>query len=259
MIILLHSSKTMMPSPSHAVLRSPQFTAQARELNSFLRTLSPAEIAKHMHVSASLAEKTHKLIAAWTDEPSQQSLALDTFRGDIYSGLRASTLSEGDRDYADSTLRILSGLYGVIRPYDGICPYRLEMGYTFSGSSFKSLYAYWGRMIADSMADEELIVNTSSVEYAKTVTEYIDPSCLITPQFLTRDPETGEPSFVVVHAKIARGAFARWLITSRSTDPSQFKSFNDIGYQYNASLSTPAQPTFVCDEFGGKGLSMRLV
>lgn len=259
MIILLHSSKTMRhPAPAAgATVRRPQLLAQAKLLHAHAAGLSVEQIAKVMHVSPALAAKTQAQIAGWHSEPARQSLALDSFVGDIYSGLRAGGLSPADRDYADTTLRILSGLYGILRPYDGICPYRLEMGYTLP-APIGSLYSFWGRTIADCLPADGLIINTSSVEYATTITPYVDAARIITPRFLTVDPHTQEPAFVVVHAKIARGAFARWLIVNRATNAAELLRFTDLGYSFEPAMSTPGEPVFVCREFGGKGLSVRL-
>jgi len=256
--ILLHSSKTMRQDAKASQLRTPALLHEAGELAAFLQTLSPEDIEKAMHVSSSLALKTKKVIDAWTPGPHDQSLAIDSFIGDIYSGLRAQELSAADREYADSVLYILSGLYGVLRPYDGISPYRLEMGYLFAGAGFGNLYQFWGSKIAQQLPKEGVIVNTSSVEYTKAVLSFVDDTRVITPQFLTVNQKTGVPGFTAVHAKIARGAFARWLITSRITDPARFKEFNDLGYTFNASLSNSRTPTFVCQRFGGIGLSIRL-
>jgi cytoplasmic iron level regulating protein YaaA (DUF328/UPF0246 family) len=175
-----------------------------------------------------------------------------------YSGLRASALSKDDRDYAQQTLRILSGLYGILRPYDGVCPYRLEMGYKLPSQPFSNLYAYWGSSIAETFPKEGLIVNLSAVEYTRAVMPYLDVSRVVAPRFLTIHSKTGEPSQVIVHTKIARGAFARWLIVSRITSLNEMVQFNDLNYDYNAALSTPSEPVFVCKTFGGIGLSVRL-
>lgn len=255
MVILLHSSKTMRTGDQPAgVLRQPVFLEEAEQLTALLKTLSATEIQKMMHISESLATKTQTTITNWNDGP--RTMAIDSFIGDIYSGLRAGELSPADRDYADSTLWILSGLYGYLRPYDGIRPYRLEMGYKLPRRG--SLYDFWDSKIASQLPKEGVIVNTSSVEYTKAVLPHIDTDRVVTPNFLTVNPKTGQPAFTAVHAKIARGAFARWLITSRITDPTRFKEFNDLGYIFDAARSTPAEPTFVCTDFGGIGLSIRL-
>lgn len=256
--ILLHSSKTMKHRLSSKPLRQPELLKDATRLAAYIKTLSSSDLKQSMHLSPSLADKTQKLMTNWNSQTSSQSLALDSFVGDIYSGLRASELSKDDRDYADQTLHILSGLYGVIRPYDGICPYRLEMAYKFNQPPFNNLYTFWGDKIAKTLPKDGPIINVSSVEYTKTVLPFVEASRVITPRFLTVDPKAKQPTFVVVHAKIARGAFARWLITSKITEPAQFSEFNDIGYTFDKSLSTPFEPVFVCQAFGGIGLSMRL-
>ncbi|HSW89015.1 MAG TPA: YaaA family protein [Candidatus Saccharimonadales bacterium] len=259
MTILLHSSKTMRLSSNNDVpLTKPLLLDQAEEIALYLKTLSPQKIMKSMHISSTLADKTYTLISAWTANPKRQSIALDSFIGDIYSGLHASDLSKSDRDYANTTLVILSGLYGYIRPYDGIYPYRLEMGYKFSDPKFSNLYSYWSDAIAACLPKSGLVVNLSSAEYSQTVLPFIDASRVIEPKFLTINPKTGKPTFVVVHAKIARGAFARWLIISRTKDKAMFPKFTELGYTFDKELSTPTVPTFVCQEFGGKGLSIRL-
>jgi cytoplasmic iron level regulating protein YaaA (DUF328/UPF0246 family) len=257
MIILLHSSKTMKSPVFKGEPRQPQLIAKAHELGQYLKTLSPAELAKCMHVSAALVQKTHAAVQEWNTDSKGASLAIDSFVGDIYSGLRASDFTPAERAYADEHLRILSGLYGVLRPLDAIHPYRLEMGYKLPAHN--NLYDFWGQDIANTLPKTGLVINVSSVEYTKAVLPYIAADRVITPQFLTADPTTGEPTFVVVHAKIARGAFARWLIKTGVQSMTRMHEFNDIGYTYSAKLSTPDSPAFVAQTFGGKGLSMRMV
>jgi cytoplasmic iron level regulating protein YaaA (DUF328/UPF0246 family) len=132
------------------------------------------------------------------------------------------------------------------------------MGYRLPDAAYRNLYDYWSNTIAGCIPPTGLVVNLAAVEYTKAVLPHIDAGRVITPRFLTVDTKTGDPTFVVVHTKIARGAFARWLITTRTTDPAAFSKFADIGYQYSAKDSTPAEPVFICREFAGKGLSMRL-
>jgi cytoplasmic iron level regulating protein YaaA (DUF328/UPF0246 family) len=256
MIILLHSSKTMK-SPAHkSALRQPELLHKARELGDYIKTLSPTELAACMHVSPALAQKVHAVASAWSDTAAGASHAIDSFVGDIYSGLRASDFTPDERVYADDVLRILSGLYGVLRPLDAIHPYRLEMGYKLP--AYKNLYDFWGESIAKTLPKTGPIINVSSAEYTKAVLPYVAAERVIAPQFFTIDPKTGEPTFVVVHAKIARGAYARWLIKTGIQDVARLHEFKDIGYEYSPKLSTPQAPAFVAHEFGGKGLSMRL-
>lgn len=256
--VLIHSSKTMRSPKAASSTTRPLLIDKTRPLAAYLQTLTTAELQTAMHISEPLSRKVRDMLATWNTAPDQQSLAVDSFVGDIYSGLRASTLSVDDRDYAQQTLRILSGLYGILRPYDGVCAYRLEMGYKLPSQSFGNLYKYWGSDIAETIPAEGLIVNLSAAEYTKTVIPYVDTARVVAPRFLTINPKTAEPSQVIVHTKIARGAFARWLMTSRISSLAEMAQFNDLNYRYDAGVSTPLEPTFVCRNFGGIGLSMRL-
>jgi cytoplasmic iron level regulating protein YaaA (DUF328/UPF0246 family) len=255
-VILIHSSKTMRSNRSDSPLRMPVFLKEAEQLATYLKSLSPAAIAKAMHISPALAAKTKATIDSW--QPQGYSAAIDSFIGDIYSGLRAQEFSGEERGYADSVLWILSGLYGFLHPNDGIAPYRLEMGYRFDDPKFSNLYTFWGTKIAKQLPRKGIIVNVSSVEYTKAILPFVGQTRVITPNFLTVNPKTGEPGFTAVHAKIARGAFARWLITTRITDPKRFNEFTDLGYSYDKKRSTLNAPVFICKEFKGIGLSIRL-
>lgn len=256
--ILIHSSKTMRSMPPGGPVTIPQLIQKAKPLAAYIRTLSPSQLQTTMGISEALSQKVHNTWAEWNTNPSQQSLAIDSFIGDIYSGLRANTFSAGERDYAQQTLRILSGLYGVLRPYDGVRPYRLEMGYKLPDNEYKNLYKYWGKSVVEVLPNKGLVVNLSAVEYTKTVLPYIDSLRVVSPRFLTVHPETGKPTQVIVHTKIARGAFARWLIQNRITSLDELQQFTDLNYRYEPSLSKLQEPTFVCKTFGGIGLSMRL-
>lgn len=257
MHILIHSSKAMRSDPQ-AGLGQPQLLAQAKELDAHLKTLTAPQLAAMMKLSAPLAEKTQALIADWHSDPAAQTPAIDAFIGDIYSGMQAPALSAAERSYADQHLRILSGLYGVLHPLDGIMPYRLEMGYRLPGFAVKTMYAYWGERIAACLPASGPLVNLAAAEYFDAVAKYLDMQRVVTPKFLTVSPKSGQPTFVVVHAKIARGAFANWLITQRVASPGALQDFAEIGYRYQPALSSPAEPVFVCEEFGGTGLSIRL-
>lgn len=245
------------PSPVEPLTR-PALLPQAETLAAYLRTLSAGQLAAVMKISPALAAKTHQTYAAWTSEASRQTAAMDSFVGDIYSGLRATELSPADRLYAQEHLRILSGLYGVLRPLDGISPYRLEMAYKLPDEPYRNLYRFWGDQVAAQIASEVPILNLAAVEYSKLVMPFVDERRVITPRFLTINPKTHEPAFVVVHAKIARGAFARWVMQHRIEEAAALHNFADIGYRYAPHLSSPQEPVFICQEFGGKGLSMRL-
>jgi hypothetical protein len=260
MIILMHSSKTMRaPTSGTKPTGTPALLDRAEELIRYLRTLTPGQLARIMTISADLAAKTREQFLAWDSEPKHQAPAAESFVGDIYSGLQVDSFSAADRRYADTHIRILSGLYGILRPFDGITPYRLEMGYRLPPGKYANLYAFWGTAIADQLPTSGRIVNLAANEYSRTVVRHVAPDRIVTPKFLTVDPTSGEPKFVVVHAKVARGAFARWLVTARVKDGARaLHAFDDIGYAYDEALSTPSEPCYVCREFGGKGLSVRL-
>jgi cytoplasmic iron level regulating protein YaaA (DUF328/UPF0246 family) len=258
MIVLIHSSKTMRESgPGSASTTVPALLDRAQELVAYLRTLSPRQMGDAMSLSTSLAAKTHELYAAWQADPARQEPAIESFLGDIYSGLQAATFTPTQRRYANGHLRILSGLYGVLRPYDGICPYRLEMGCRLPDRRYANLYRFWGSAIADQLPRTGPIVNLAATEYSRVVTEQVDATRVITPRFLTVEPRSGEPRFVAVHAKIARGAFARWLVVQRAKSAAALAEFSDLGYRYAPEAGTAREPCFVCTEFGGKGLSVR--
>jgi cytoplasmic iron level regulating protein YaaA (DUF328/UPF0246 family) len=260
MMVLIHTSKTMRSQPPPSTPTTvPSLLDRAVELHAYLRTLSPRRLTTVMELSSSLAAKVHEQIAAWDADPSQQWPAVESFLGDIYSGLQVSSFTGPDRTYASKHLRILSGLYGILRPYDGISPYRLEMGYRLPDSRYANLYRFWGRAIADELPKTGRIINLAANEYSKVVLDHVDAARVVTPRFLTRNEKSGKPTFVAVHAKIARGAFARWLITTRARDTTDaVLGFAELGYRHDPTLSAAREPCFVCEDFEGKGLSVRL-
>lgn len=257
MKILLHSSKTMVVTPGHDDLSQPTFLKQANNLASFINSLEIDELMKSMKISKKLATEVSNLYTRWVDNKNQPtSAAVECFRGDIYSGLRALEWNHQDQTYAQEHLRILSGLYGLLRPYDAISPYRLEAAYTFPNSKFSNLYAFWGNQLAANLGSST-IINLSSLEYAKMILPHLqDHRKIISPKFLTLD-DKGTPKFVVVHAKIARGAFARWMIKNQTKDSAGLVHFNDLGYAFESSMSTLNELVFICKDFKGIGLSQR--
>jgi cytoplasmic iron level regulating protein YaaA (DUF328/UPF0246 family) len=244
MIVLINSSKTMRSLPGGEGRQLPELIDKAVELDRVLKGKSVAELKSLMHLSAKLAESTHALIAGWNADPERQTQAIDAFRGDIFRGLNADKLSADDRTYANDVLRVLSGLYGILRPFDRIHPYRLELYYPLAGEGFANLYQFWGDAVAKTLPKEGLIVDAASDEYARLVRPFFDPARIVEPQFLTQTGDA-EPTFVVVHAKVARGAFARWLIETRITDPADFPAFADLDYAYDKSTGTLDRPVFI--------------
>ena len=236
-------------------LNTPLFQDEAEQLAKLWRRTSAKDIQRLMQVSSAKSAEVKQRYASWSTESEAQLPAIDAFRGDIYSGLQVATWQEADRTYAQEHLLILSGLYGALWACDGIRPYRLEMGYRLPNG--KSMYDFWGNKLAQAITPETThIVNLSAVEYTKALLPCVKQE-VITPKFMTISPKNGEPTFVTVHAKIARGAFARWMITNRIDDVDRLREFAELEYRYDAELSTPEQPVFVCKTFKGIGLSVR--
>lgn len=257
--ILLHSSKTMRSVPNEPTsYQAPQLLQKSIELSDYLTRLSSKQLVQSMKLSNDMATKTAMRFRYWNSNPTMQRPAIDAFLGDIYSGLQVSSFTTADRTYANEHLFILSGLYGVLRALDGIMPYRLEMGYQLPDEPYKNLYAFWGEDIAKCLPISTVVVNVSAVEYTKAVLPYLNDTKIVTPKFLTVSNKTGKPTFVTVHAKIARGAFAHWLITERIDTIEKLHDFTALGYSYDSALSTPDEPVFVCTNFQGLGLSVRL-
>lgn len=256
--ILLHSSKTMVPTPPSRSLSNPVELERSQALRVYVTSLSLPKIQQSMHVSATLAKKVKQMHEQYLEEEAT-SAVVEIFRGDIYSGLRALDFTDDEKEFAARHLYILSGLYGLLRPYDAVKPYRLEAAYRFPKKSFSNIYNYWGDTLAAHIPATGPIINLASVEYEKLVVPYLDSDRIITPKFLSIMKLGQSPTFVAVHAKVARGAYARWLIQRGRDDATDLNDFNDLGYRYAPELSTAAQPTYVCEGFLGIGLSQRLV
>jgi uncharacterized protein len=254
--ILLHSSKTMVVTPPQRPLSTPLFSDKADRLSDYVGSLPAKSIISSMHVSEKLAGEVRQLYEERQHHPL--SATVDCFRGDIYSGLRALEWNEVERAFATDHLRIVSGLYGLLRPYDGVQPYRLEAAYSFPDEPYQNLYRWWGNELADTLQPGD-IINLLSQEYAKLVIPYVKDRSIVSPIFLSRMPNKPEPVFVAVHAKIARGAFARWLVQRGDDSIEGLEAFDDLGYRYDVGRSTSSEPVFICDEFKGIGLSQRLV
>ena len=258
MIILLHSSKTMKVTKLVGLeLSKPALAAQAQELGGYLSGLKLKEIESIMGVSSSLAQEIMATASSWPAAKGKGS-ALHSFRGDVFSGLQVASFNKKDLAYANQHLKIVSGLYGLLRPLDAVAPYRLEMGYKLTREPYTSLYKFWGDSLAKLLPAGQPIINLTSLEYGRAIVPYLDKSLVISPRFYTYNAKTRQYTSVAVHSKIARGAFAHWLITQRIDKVSGLNNFDEIGYRYEASLSTPQAPAFVCREFMGKGLSVRL-
>ncbi len=255
--ILLHSSKTMRPGvKTGSDYQKPSLIKEAKELANYIKSLSDNEIGSSMHLSKNLAKKTWYTWQSW-DVKENSIPTIDAFLGDIYSGLRSNSFSNEDRLYANERLYIISGLYGILKALDNISPYRLEMAYKLPKEPYSNLYKFWGDKLVSKIHEDTLLLNLTSNEYAKAILPYLGSRKIYSPKFMSLD-QAGNPVFVAVHAKIARGAFAGWMIKNRIENTDQLDEFNLLNYHYSEELSTVKQPVFICNSFGGIGLSLRL-
>ena len=252
MIVLMNSSKTL-DTESPVLTRRytiPEFIGDAEMLVSSLRSYGPDALAELMGISDKLARLNVERYQKWKTpfklKNARQSLA--AFRGDVFAGLAVDTYSAEDFDFAQSQIRILSGLYGVLRPLDLIQPYRLEMATrlaTFRGST---LYEYWGNKITLSLkrilSEEKtaVLLNLASVEYVKTIKMADLNVSVITPVF--QDIKNGKPRTVVIYTKKARGLMCDEIIRNRIVDVEDLKRFKRDGYRFNHARSTDLQLVF---------------
>ncbi|GHE84415.1 peroxide stress protein YaaA [Thalassotalea profundi] len=205
--------------------------------------LSPADISSLMGVSDKLAGLNAARFGEWSQPftPDNARAAVLAFNGDVYTGLDAKTLSDDDFDFAQQHMRILSGLYGLLKPLDLMQAYRLEMGSKLNNVRGTNLYQFWGNIITDKLNQalidqgDKVLVNLASNEYFKAVKKKELNAEVITPAF--KDWKNGQYKMISFFAKKARGLMARYIIENKLTDIEQLKSFDSAGYQYNADLS----------------------
>jgi hypothetical protein len=245
MLIVLSPAKTLdYETPADLdVATRPDFINQSAQLVTLLRRMSPAQIASLMHISDPLAALNAERFAAWSrnvDQRNAKQAAL-AFNGDVYEGLDAASLSGKQLAYAQSTIRILSGLYGLLRPLDLMQPYRLEMGTRLANPAGKDLYAFWGDTITKALNKEiaarnaSALINLASEEYFKAVRPALLDVPVITPVF--RDWKNGRYKIISFYAKRARGLMARYAAMKSLNRPEALKKFDLDGYRYAAPLS----------------------
>lgn len=232
----------------------PELIEGARELAGVMAAQSPARIAALMKLSPKLADLNAERFRSWDPEPSPPGArpAVLAFDGDTYRGMRApETFTERDFTHAQKTLRILSGLYGVLRPLDLIQPYRLEMGTRLATGRGEDLYDFWGDRITAVVREAvhaspgaKVLVNLASQEYFRSVRPDDLGVRVVTPMFLDGGPGT-EPRVVSFHAKRARGAMAGWIVRERVSAIRALTAFDDLGYRHDPERSAPDRPAFV--------------
>jgi len=239
MLIVLSPAKTLdLDTPPTTKLHTtPDFLDRSGQLIDVLRNYSPAQIGSLMSISDTLAHLNVGRYASWSADPAQGRQAIMAFNGDVYAGFDARSLKPAQLAYAQSRLRILSGLYGVLRPLDMIHPHRLEMGTRLTTPAGKDLYAFWGETVTTSLNGAitdngaEVLVNLASEEYFKSVKPRLLSVPVITPVF--EDWKNGKYKIISFFAKRARGLMARYAAVKGITDPAKLKRFNVDGYAFD--------------------------
>jgi len=253
MLILLSPAKSLdLESPVKArTFSQPAFLLDAGKLVRDLKKLNPEQLSELMNMSAKLGALNYERFASWHTPfgPENARPAIFTFMGDVYQGLEAGKFSTADLNYAQKHLRILSGLYGVLKPLDLMQAYRLEMGTQFANSKGKNLYDFWGqkltRFLKQDLANEKsrILVNLASNEYFSAVQPDRLDATVVTPVF--KDWSGGKYRFLSFFAKQARGMMAAWIIKNRVDSLNKLRQFDSAGYRYSPEDSTESQPVFL--------------
>ncbi|MDA3501479.1 peroxide stress protein YaaA [Acinetobacter junii] len=256
MLALISPAKTLdyetaLPTDTYT---QPRLLEQSQQLIDVCRKLSATEIASLMTVSEKIANLNVERFRDWNAEFdfSNARQALFAFKGDVYTGLDAYHLKDQDIDFAQQHLRMLSGLYGLLRPLDLMMPYRLEMGTKLKNSRGNNLYEFWGSIITDQInqdlaeIDAKVLVNLASDEYYKSVNEKKIQAEIIKPVFL--DQKNGKYKVISFYAKKARGLMARYLIENKLSQVEQLKAFDSEGYYFDAESSSNKELVFKRDE-----------
>ncbi|WP_136417378.1 peroxide stress protein YaaA [Herbaspirillum sp. ST 5-3] len=246
MLIVLSPAKTLnYDTPASTDKYTlPDFIEHSAELINTLKRLSPAQLASLMRISDPLAVLNVARYASWTREFTRPAAkqAILAFNGDVYEGLSASTLSKRQLDYTQTHIRILSGLYGVLRPLDLMQPYRLEMGTRLANARGKDLYAFWGGVVTEALNEtmrtkkSDMLVNLASEEYFKAVKPKLLRAQVVTPVF--EDWKGGRYKVISFYAKRARGLMARFAAENGIRRVEKLKAFDAEGYAFDEKAST---------------------
>jgi cytoplasmic iron level regulating protein YaaA (DUF328/UPF0246 family) len=245
MLIVISPAKTLdYETPAKTkVFTTPDYLGQSQQLINRLRNFSSLDISELMKVSAKIADLNFDRYESWkkpfTEKNAKQAVL--AFKGDVYTGLDAETFKADDFKFAQKHLRVLSGLYGLLRPLDLMQPYRLEMGTKLKTDSGKNLYEFWGSDITEGLNTQlkkiksKALINLASNEYFKSVKPKELNAEIITPAF--KEFKNGEYKMIGIYAKKARGLLSRYIIQNKLSDPEDIKLFAEEGYRFNKKLS----------------------
>jgi uncharacterized protein len=245
MITIISPAKSMdVETPSSSDIYSlPDFLPKSETLVKKLKKYSPKQLSGLMGISMNLAQLNYDRFQEWNMDflPQNSKQAIFAFHGEVYSGIEATNFTPDDLDYAQKHLRILSGLYGLLRPLDLIMAYRLEMGTKISINKTKNLYEFWKHEITTRLKEEipenSTVINLASQEYFKVIDTPKLGAKIITPIF--KEEKNGEFKIISTYAKKARGEMTAFVMKNKITDPEEIKHFDASGYYYNDRLSTP--------------------
>lgn len=245
MLIVVSPAKTLdYETPAKTkVFTQPDYLNKSQELISRLRQLQPQEIASLMKVSDKIAGLNFDRYQAWNKKFTQKNAkqCVLAFKGDVYTGLDAESFNSKDFNFAQQHFRILSGLYGLLRPLDLMQAYRLEMGTKLDTDHGKNLYEFWGSTITEGLNAQlkkiksDTLVNLASNEYFKAVKPKELNAEIITPAF--KEFKDGDYKMIGIYAKKARGMLSRYIIKHQISDPEDIKDFDDEDYRFNKKLS----------------------
>ncbi len=253
MLVVISPAKRLDWAERDVRMTQPEFQEDAIRLAKSARNLTLGKLKALMDLSDDLARLNRDRFKTFEDVPGENVTrpAALAFAGDTYQGLEATSLDPDELDWAQDHLRILSGLYGVLRPLDAIQPYRLEMGSRLKTRRGKSLYDYWRDDLSNALNAQaerigtNVLVNCASQEYFGAVSAQALKLRVMTPVFMEEKEDGKGPKIVSFFAKKARGAMARYIIQNRLVDAETISGFDSGGYIYRADLSTPDKPVFV--------------
>ena len=226
----------------------PLFTDKALQINNILKELSAPDLGNLMSISPKLSDLNWLRNQDFQKKNTKQRQAIFAFNGDVYEGIDATSISSSNHDKLQNTLRILSGLYGILKPFDNIKPYRLEMGTKISIKGTKNLYEFWKKDVTNSIlkeiVEDDIIVNLASNEYFSVIDSSLIENKIISPQF--KDFKNGKLKIISFYAKKARGLMTRFLIDNDIKSSSDIENFNSSGYMFSKDeTANPLEPVFV--------------
>ena len=256
MLITISPAKTLdfKSAPEKDEISYPRLIDEAKYLVNKLKKFSPGKLKSLMDISDNLADLNYERYQHWNAnfEPSIAKEAIFVFKGDVYQGLDVETLNKNARTYLHDNLLILSGLYGVLKPFDSMLAYRLEMGSSFKVTPTKNnLYKFWGDKITDQFNEQleeqntDVLINLASNEYFKALNKKRLKAQIIVPEF--KDMKNGSYKMISFFAKKARGMMLRYIAENNINEPEHIKSFDSDGYYFNNSLSKENKWVFTRD------------